>query len=226
MPPPSASLPAHRWFIAGTKNSPAGSKTSDRCRPRSATRASPVTGRATSRPAIMPFCRRPYPSSKDSDMTPDQLVRAAAALANARKGPAIASLPADGIPWSEADSYQIQDAVIAKLGEKIGGWKVGISPLGGHVAAPIFASAVFPSPASLPARGFKIIGIECEIGFRFNKALPPRPQPYTRQEVLDAASLHPTIEIVDSRYQDFRALDRLITLADNINNGALVYGPA
>jgi 2-keto-4-pentenoate hydratase len=44
--------------------------------------------------------------------------------------------------------------------------------------------------------------------------------------VLDAASLHPTIEIVDSRYQDFRALDRLITLADNINNGALVYGAA
>jgi hypothetical protein len=31
-------------------------------------------------------------------MTPDQLVRAAAALANARKGPAIAALPADGIP--------------------------------------------------------------------------------------------------------------------------------
>ena len=159
-------------------------------------------------------------------MTPDQLVRAAAALANARKGPAIASLPADGIPWSEADSYQIQDAVIAKLGEKIGGWKVGISPLGGYLAAPIFASAVHQSPATLPARDFKIIGIECEIGFRFNKALPPRPQPYTRQEVLDAASLHPTIEIVDSRYQDFRALDRLITLADNINNGALVYGAA
>jgi 2-keto-4-pentenoate hydratase len=44
--------------------------------------------------------------------------------------------------------------------------------------------------------------------------------------VLGAASLGPTIEIVDSRYQDFRSVDRLLALADNQNNGALVYGPA
>jgi 2-keto-4-pentenoate hydratase len=43
--------------------------------------------------------------------------------------------------------------------------------------------------------------------------------------VLDAASLHPTIEVVDSRYQDFRSLDRLLVLADNFSNGGLVYGP-
>jgi 2-keto-4-pentenoate hydratase len=159
-------------------------------------------------------------------MTPDQIERAAAALVAARKGSAIASLPADAIPQTEADSYRIQDAVIAKLGETVGGWKVGISPLGGHFAAPIYASMVRSSPASLPASGFKLLGIECEIGFRFNQALPVRPQPYTRHEVLAAASLHPTIEIVDSRYQDFRSLDRLLVLADNFSNGGLVYGPA
>ena len=159
-------------------------------------------------------------------MTPDQIERAANALVAARRGSAIAGLPADAAPQSEADAYQVQDAVIARLGETIGGWKVGLSPLGGHVAAPIYASAVHASPASLPARGFKIIGIECEIGFRFNQALPPRSAPHTRHEVLAAASLHPTIEVVDSRYQDFRALDRLQVLADNISNGALVYGPA
>ena len=159
-------------------------------------------------------------------MTPDQIDRAAGALATARNGAAIAGLPADAIPQSEADSYQVQDAVRAKLGEKIGGWKVGISPFGGHFAAPIYASTVVPSPAALPARGFKIIGIECEIGFRFNKPLPTRAQPYSREEVLAAASLHPTIEVVDSRYQDFRSLDRLLVLADNFSNGGLVYGPA
>ena len=159
-------------------------------------------------------------------MTPDQIDRAASALVAARKGSAIAALPADAIPQTEADSYQIQDAVIAKLGEKIGGWKVGVSPLGGHFAAPIYASTVVPSPARLPASGFKIIGIECEIGFRFNKALPARAEPYTRHEVLGAASLHPTIEVVDSRYQDFRSLDRLQVLADNFSNGALVHGAA
>lgn len=159
-------------------------------------------------------------------MTPDQIERAASALVAARAGSAIAGLPDGAAPQSEADAYQIQNAVIAKLGATVGGWKVGLSPLGGHVAAPIFAAAVHPSPARLPAQGFKIIGIECEIGFRFNTALPSRADPYTRHEVLAAATLHPTIEVVDSRYRDFRALDRLVVLADNISNGALVYGPA
>jgi len=159
-------------------------------------------------------------------MTPAEIDRAASALVAARKGAAIAALPDGAIPQTEADSYQIQDAVIAKLGEKIGGWKVGISPLGGHFAAPIYASTIVASPANLPAGNFKIIGIECEIGFRFNQALPTRSAPYTRHEVLSAASLHPTIEIVDSRYQDFRAIDRLMVLADNFSNGGLVYGAA
>ena len=159
-------------------------------------------------------------------MTPEEIDRAASALVGARKGSLIASLPADATPQSEGEAYEIQDAVIAKLGEKIGGWKVGLSPLGGHFAAPIFASMVVPSPARLPAKNFKLIAIECEIGFRFNHALPARPRAYTREEVLAAASLHPTIEVVDSRYQDFRSVDRLLALADNQNNGALVYGPA
>jgi 2-keto-4-pentenoate hydratase len=34
------------------------------------------------------------------------------------------------------------------------------------------------------------------------------------------------IEVVDSRYQDFRSLDRLQVLADNVSNGGLVYGVA
>jgi 2-keto-4-pentenoate hydratase len=159
-------------------------------------------------------------------MTPDQVETAANALVAARKGSAIAALPEGATPQSEADSYQVQDAVIAKLGENIGGWKVGISPLGGHFAAPIYASTVVSSPASLPARNFKIIGIECEIGFLFNQALPVRSQPYTRHEVMAACSLVPTIEVVDSRYQDFRAIDRLMVLADNFSNGGLVYGAA
>jgi 2-keto-4-pentenoate hydratase len=159
-------------------------------------------------------------------MTPDQIEQAADALVAARNGSAIASLPAGAIPQSEPDSYQIQDAVIRRLGERIGGWKTGFSPLGGHFAAPIYASTVHPSPASLPARGFKIIGIECEIGFRINRALPARPEPYSQAEVMAVATMHPTIEVVDSRYQDFRSLDRLLVLADNFSNGALVYGAA
>jgi 2-keto-4-pentenoate hydratase len=159
-------------------------------------------------------------------VTPEQIDAAAAALAAARSGPPIAMLPDAMRPQSEADSYAIQDAVLRRLSEKISGWKVGLSPAGGIFCAPIYASTVHASPARLPARSFHLIGIECEIGFRLNRTLAGRDEPYGRDEVLEAATLHPTIEIVDSRYQDFRALDRLQVLADNFSNGGLVYGAA
>lgn len=159
-------------------------------------------------------------------MTPEHIEEAAAALAAARTGQPIPALPEAARPQSEADSYAIQEAVLRRLGERIGGWKVGFSPEGGIFCAPIYASRVQQSPASLPAKGFHLIGIECEIGFRLNQALAGRAQPYSRDEVLAVSSLHPTIEIVDSRYIDFRSLDRLQVLADNVSNGALVYGAA
>ena len=159
-------------------------------------------------------------------MSPEQIEAAAAALVAARQGQPISGLPETGRPQSEADSYAIQDSVLRRLGENVGGYKVGLSPEGGVFCAPIYGSRVHASPARLPARSFHLIGIECEIGFRVNRALPVRATPYSRDEVLAAASLHPAIEVVDSRYQDFRSLDRLQVLADNFSNGALVYGAA
>lgn len=164
-------------------------------------------------------------------MTPEQIDTAARTLVAARAGQPIAELPDAARPQSADDAYAIQDAVLARLGERIGGWKVGMLPDGGNFIAPIYASKVQPSPASLPARGFHVIGIECEIGFHIDQQLSHRAtvsveQPYARDEILAAVSMHPTIEIVDSRYLDFRSLDRLQVLADNFSNGALVYGPA
>src|ERR1051326_7622202 len=159
-------------------------------------------------------------------MSPEQIEAAAAALVRARQGQPISGLPETGRPQSEADSYAIQDSVLRRLGERVGGYKVGLSPEGGIFCAPIYGSRVHASPARLPARGFHLIGIECEIGFRVNQALAARATPYSRDEVLAAASPHPAIEVVDSRYQDFRSLDRLQVLADNFSNGALVYGAA
>src|SRR5438067_11412398 len=159
-------------------------------------------------------------------MTPEHVEAAAAALAAARTGQPIVGLPEAARPQSEADSYAIQDAVLRRLGERVGGYKVGFSPEGGIFCAPIYASRIAASPAKLPAKDFHLIGIECEIGFRLNQAFPARATPYSRDEVLAAASLHPTMEVVDSSYQDFQSLHRLQVLADNFSNGALVYGPA
>src|SRR3954453_20302186 len=141
-------------------------------------------------------------------MTPQQIETAAAALAAGRSGTPIGAIPEAARPQSEADSYQIQDAVMRRLGERAGGWKVGYSPEGGIFCAPIYASKVYSSPASLPASGLHLIGIECEIVFRVNRAFPAPGRPYDIDEVLGAPSLPQTIEVVDSRYQDFRSLDR------------------
>src|SRR6266849_9718175 len=123
-------------------------------------------------------------------MTPEQLQEAAWTLAAARSGKPVAALPEGMRPQSEADSYAIQEAVLHRLGERVGGYKVGFSPEGGIFCAPIYASKVHASSASLPASGFHLIGIECEIGFRLNQALASRAQPYRRDEVLAAVSLH------------------------------------
>src|SRR5207253_11231705 len=81
-------------------------------------------------------------------MTPEQIDEAAGTLVAARKGQPIAALP-DGLrPQSEADSYAIQEAVLSRLGERIGGYKVGFSPERGVFCAPIYTSKVHASPAS------------------------------------------------------------------------------
>src|SRR5438477_3442133 len=119
-------------------------------------------------------------------MTPEQIDEAARALVAARKGQPIAALPDDLRPQSEADSYAIQEAVLRRLGQRIGGYKVGFSPEGGIFCAPIFASRVHTSPTSPPAKGFHLIGIECEIGFRLDQAFGERARPHTREQVLAA----------------------------------------
>src|SRR5262249_60744735 len=119
-------------------------------------------------------------------MTQEQADEAARALVGARVGQPIATLPEAVRPQSEADSYAIQDAVLRRLGERAGGWKVGFSPEGGVFCAPIYASTIHASPASRPARGFHLIGIECEGGFRLNQARPARPHASSPAEVMAA----------------------------------------
>jgi 2-keto-4-pentenoate hydratase len=160
-------------------------------------------------------------------MLREQAEEAAGLLCAARGGSPVHELPQSCRPQSDADAYQIQDAVLRQLGEVIGGWKVGAaSPNTAAFCAPIYASMIRPSPASYRATELRLIGIEAEIGFRLSRDLPPRAASYQRAEVTAGATLHPVIEVVDSRYSDFRSLDRASILADNFSNGGLVYGPA
>jgi len=160
-------------------------------------------------------------------MLSEHVDEAARHLCAARRGPPLHELPQNCRPQSDADAYQIQDAVIRQLGETIGGWKVGAaSAAAAAFCAPIWLKMIRQSPASYTAAELRIIGIEAEIAFRLDRDLPARAAAYDRSEVTAGATLHPVIEVVDSRYADARSLDRLSILADNFSNGGLVYGAA
>jgi 2-keto-4-pentenoate hydratase len=152
---------------------------------------------------------------------------AARLLCAARGGTPVHELPVNCRPQSDADAYQIQDAVTRRLGHVIGGWKVGAgSPTTAAFCAPIYGSMIRSSPASYHAAELRLIGIEAELAFRLGRDLPARAAAYDRAEIAAEATLHPVIEVVDSRYADFRSLDRASILADNFSNGGLVYGAA
>jgi 2-keto-4-pentenoate hydratase len=160
-------------------------------------------------------------------MLPDFVEEAARLLCMARGGSPVHELPSSCRPQSDADAYQIQDAVTRRLGLAIGGWKVGVaSSAAAAFCAPVYASMIRPSPATYNAAELRLIGIEAELAFRVGRDLPARDAPYDRAEVVEGATLHPVIELVDSRYADFRALGRASILADNFSNGGLVYGAA
>lgn len=158
-------------------------------------------------------------------MMDDRAVRAATLLIEAHQtGKGLAELPADCRPRSAAEAYAIQDAVARRLGT-IAGWKTGAATREAEPAyAPIFA--VTASPARFPAKGQRLFGIEAELAFRLARDLPPRDKPYGRDEVVAAvASMHPAVELVNSRFADWQNVDTWSKVADNQSNGALIYGP-
>lgn len=129
-------------------------------------------------------------------------------------------------PQTEADGYAVQVAVTAHLGA-IGGWKVGAAgPEAPPSCAPLPATGILPSGAILDAR-FSDRLVEAEIAFQMAADLPPRTEPYTREEVIAAiGSCHPVIEVVQWRLRDFATATNAIKLADSVGHGALIVGEA
>jgi 2-keto-4-pentenoate hydratase len=79
--------------------------------------------------------------------------------------------------------------------------------------------------ASIAGNGMRVA--EPEFAFRMGRDLPPRPVPYTVSEVLEAvATLHPAIEIPDSRFADFVSAGEAQIIADNACAHLFVLGEA
>jgi 2-keto-4-pentenoate hydratase len=151
--------------------------------------------------------------------------RAASLLLAARRDPAgrLASLPEALRPADRAAAYAIQAETTKGLA--IGGWKVGSpGPDKPCNCAPMPAAGITPSPANLGPGLFR--GIEAEVAFRIGHDLPPRPAPYSREEIIAAmATAHPVIEVLESAFVDPDAVDGETNVADSIMHGGFVFGP-
>ena len=163
-------------------------------------------------------------------MTPQresQLLEAANLLLDARRTSApIDDLPATLRPTNDEEIFYIQDRLTEAFGP-IGGWKIGAPSLEATPTfAPLPAAWIAPSGATLTGHRFR--GLESEIAFLLAHDVPPRPEPYTNDEVYAAvASCHPVIEVIDSALTDpTLPTVRLSKDADLQMHGGLIYGPA
>lgn len=135
----------------------------------------------------------------------------------------IDELPPECRPADRAEGYSVQDEIVRLSGQHIAGWKIAATSLAGQkhigvegpLASALLANRVFESGATVPLDGNIMKVAEAEFAFRFKTALPTRPEPYTMQEVLTAVgSLHPAIEIPDSRYNAFGGVGAPQLIAD------------
>jgi len=143
-------------------------------------------------------------------------------------------LPAHCRPGTRAEGYAIQ-AEIAKLsGQNIVGWKIAATSTAGQrhirvdgpMAGCLLAARAREGGARISLAGNNMKVAEAEFAFRMGSDLPKRAQRYGVEEVLAAvATLHPAIEVPDSRYQDFTRVGAAQLVADVACACWFVIGP-
>lgn len=169
-------------------------------------------------------------------MTEPQLQAAADFLWNHwSNGRRLASLPENIRPTSRAEGYAIQALLDRRSARPLYGWKIaatsqaGQSHLGvdGPLAGRLLAERVIEPGTPVPFGANHMKVIEAEFAFRLGRDLPPRATPYQVDEVMAAvATLHPAIEIPDSRFDDFAKVGVAQLIADNACAHYFTLGPA
>ena len=152
-----------------------------------------------------------------------------------RDGGRLPALPEPLRPATRADGYAVQALLEERTDRPLFGWKIaatsreGQAHIGvdGPLAGRLLAERACDSGAELPLGANYMRVVEPEFAFRMARDLAPRASPYGTDEVLDAvATLHPAIEVPDSRYDDFASVGAPQLIADNACAHLFVLGPA
>jgi 2-keto-4-pentenoate hydratase len=152
-----------------------------------------------------------------------------------RAGTKLSSLDETMRPRDRIEAYAIQAGLEKYSSDSLFGWKIAATSEAGqkhiNVAGPmagrILAETVIPDGGTASMAGNEMRVAEPEFAFRMRVDLPARATPYTVQQVLDAVdTLHPAIEIPDSRFADFVSAGEAQLIADNACAHLFVLGPA
>jgi 2-keto-4-pentenoate hydratase len=144
-------------------------------------------------------------------------------------------LPDDVRPSSRADGYAVQALVESRSSSPLFGWKIAATSKAGqaHIAVDgplagrLLRERAFDSGAVVPFGANHMRVAEAEFAFLMGRDLTPRRAAYSVAEVLAAAeTLHPAIEIPDSRFNDFTTVGAAQLIADNACAHYFVLGPA
>ncbi len=138
-------------------------------------------------------------------------------------------------PQNRTEGYAIQAAIEKYSTTHLFGWKIAATSeagqkhinVDGPMAGRILAETVIPDGGTATMAGNEMRVAEPEFAFRMRTDLPARSTPYTMQQVLDAVdTLHPAIEIPDSRFSNFAGAGAAQLIADNACAHLFVLGQA
>ena len=150
-------------------------------------------------------------------------------------GTVIDALPEAMRPASRADGYAIQARLMGHTQKPLFGWKIAATSAAGQrhinvdgpMAGRILAERVVENGAAVTLGANRMRVAEAEFAFRMARTLPPRTAQYTEAEVLAAiGTLHPAIEVPDSRYTDFTKVGEAQLIADNACAQQFMLGAA
>lgn len=173
----------------------------------------------------------------------DRVEAAAARLAEGRLARArMGGLPPELRPADEDQAYAVQAALHRRLGAAgwgaVVGHKIGCttavmqaylgiaSPCAGGIFEPSVHRSGADDTVILPHTHFVRVGVECELAVRLGADLGVGGGPHDPSSVARAVdALMPAIEIVDDRWQDYRAVDTPTLIADDFFGAGCVLGP-
>jgi 2-keto-4-pentenoate hydratase len=150
-----------------------------------------------------------------------------------RAGTKLTGLEPQLRPRDRAEGYAIQARIEEQSGGQLFGWKIAATSQAGQkhinvrgpMAGRILPETVIPDGGIAAMVGNKMRVAEPEFAFRMRVDLSPRSSAYSVAEVLDAVdTLHPAIEIPDSRFADFVSAGEPQIIADNACAHLFVLG--